>query len=54
MDFIRENMSTIIVSVIVFCILGVVLFRLINNFRKGKTGCSCGCCDTKAECPKGV
>jgi hypothetical protein len=54
MDFIRENLSTIIVSVIVFGVLAVVLFRLINNFRKGKASCSCGCCDAKADCAKGA
>jgi len=52
MDFIRENLSTIIVSIIMFGILGVVIFRLISNARKGKTACGCGCCDAKASCPK--
>jgi hypothetical protein len=43
MDFIKDNLSTIVVGAIVFSILGLALFRLIRNLRQGKTGCPCGC-----------
>ncbi|MDR3147238.1 MAG: FeoB-associated Cys-rich membrane protein [Treponema sp.] len=41
MDFLRENLSTIVVGALVFGILGLVLFTLIRNHRR--RGCSCGC-----------
>lgn len=47
-------MGNIIVSIIVFGIIGAVIFRLAGNARKGKTGCSCGsgcphCASRRAE-----
>jgi hypothetical protein len=36
-------MSNIIVGAVVFAALAFALIRLINTFRKGKTGCGCGC-----------
>jgi hypothetical protein len=44
MDFIRDNISTIVVGAIVFGILGLALFRLIRSARRGKTICGCGNC----------
>jgi hypothetical protein len=43
MDFIRANLSTIIVAVVVFGILGLTGFNLLRNIRKGKSPCGCGC-----------
>jgi hypothetical protein len=48
------SMGNIIVSIIVFGIIGAVIFRLAGNARKGKTGCSCGsgcphCASRRAE-----
>jgi hypothetical protein len=43
MAFIRDNLSTIAVGALVFAVLALALFRLIRNFRQGKTGCPCGC-----------
>ncbi|MDR1972444.1 MAG: FeoB-associated Cys-rich membrane protein [Treponema sp.] len=43
MNFMQENLSTIIVGTLVFALLGLILFRLIVNIRRGKTGCPCGC-----------
>jgi hypothetical protein len=42
-DFIRTNLSTIIVAIVVFGVLGLVSFNLIRNIRKGKSACGCGC-----------
>ncbi|MDR1412202.1 MAG: FeoB-associated Cys-rich membrane protein [Spirochaetaceae bacterium] len=44
MAFIRANLSTIIVAVIVFGALGFICFRLIRNFRQGKSPCGCDKC----------
>jgi hypothetical protein len=47
MDFIKDNLSdnlsTIVVGALVFGVLGLVLFRLIRDLRRGKGGCPCGC-----------
>ncbi|MDR0708558.1 MAG: FeoB-associated Cys-rich membrane protein [Spirochaetaceae bacterium] len=43
MDFIRANLSTIVVAAAVFGVLGLVIFNLVRNIRKGKSACGCGC-----------
>ncbi|MDR2051831.1 MAG: FeoB-associated Cys-rich membrane protein [Treponema sp.] len=43
MDFIRANLSTIIVAIAVFGVLGLISFNLVRNIRKGKSVCCCGC-----------
>ena len=48
MDFIRANLSTIIVAVVVFGVLGLISFNLIRNIRKGKSGCGCDKCGASA------
>jgi hypothetical protein len=45
MEFIRANLSTIIVAILVFGVLGLVTFNLIRNARKGKSSCGCPGCD---------
>jgi hypothetical protein len=45
MQFIQANLSTIIVAVVVFGILGLVIFNMIRNARKGKSPCGCAGCD---------
>jgi hypothetical protein len=54
MDFIRDNLSTIVVGALVFGVLALVLFKLIRNFRQGKNACSCGCsgCKDRAKFPR--
>jgi hypothetical protein len=42
-DFIRQNVGNIIVGAVVVVTLSLVIFRLIRNAGKGRTGCSCGC-----------
>jgi hypothetical protein len=44
MDFIRANLSTIIVAIVVFGILALVTVNLIRNARKGKSPCGCPSC----------
>jgi hypothetical protein len=44
MAFIQANLSTIIVAAIVFGALVFIGFRLIRNFRQGKSPCGCDKC----------
>jgi hypothetical protein len=43
MDFIRANLSTILVAAAVFGVLGLIAFNLVRNILKGKSGCCRGC-----------
>jgi hypothetical protein len=56
MDFIKDNLSTIVVGALVFAVLGLALFRQIRNFRRGKGGCPCGCsgCRVGQKLPAGT
>ena len=51
MDFIADNLSTIVVGTLVFGILALVLCKLIRNFLQGKSTCSCGCSGASG-CPR--
>ena len=44
MNFIRENLSTIIVAAIVFGVIIAVTVRLVVNARRGKLACGCEKC----------
>ncbi|MDR3333661.1 MAG: FeoB-associated Cys-rich membrane protein [Treponema sp.] len=52
LSFLRENVSTILVGVVVFGTLAIVLARVVLNIRRGKSpcGCTCGCA---GNCPSG-
>jgi hypothetical protein len=43
MEFIQNNAGNIVVGCAVFAVLIFAIVRLINNARKGKTACGCGC-----------
>ncbi|MDR2841792.1 MAG: flagellar biosynthesis protein FlhA [Spirochaetaceae bacterium] len=43
MNFIGDNISTIVVGAVVFAILLTIVVRQVIKIRKGKSGC--GCCD---------
>jgi formate/nitrite transporter FocA (FNT family) len=47
MEFIQTHIGNIIAGVIVLAALTFAVYRVINNIRKGKTGCGCGC----SKCP---
>ena len=49
-----ENISTVIIAIVLAVILGLVIFFMIRNKRKGKSFCSCGCrgCAAKEICCK--
>ncbi|MDR1444395.1 MAG: FeoB-associated Cys-rich membrane protein [Treponema sp.] len=52
MEFIRDNLSTIVTAVVVFGILGLILFRLIR--RRGQGTCGCGCAGCAAGDAQGI
>jgi hypothetical protein len=49
MDFITNNLSTIVVGAAVFGVLALALFRLIRRIRRGQSPCGCAGCTGCAE-----
>ncbi|MBQ1396914.1 MAG: FeoB-associated Cys-rich membrane protein [Clostridia bacterium] len=47
MNFLTENIGTIIVCLILLAIVALAVRHLVVNKKKGKTSCGCGC----ANCP---
>lgn len=56
MGFIIENLGTIIIGLIVAVIVGLVIFSMVKNNKKGKSSCGCGCgcshCPNSSSCHK--
>lgn len=52
MEFLRENLGTIITGIVVLVIAGSIIFKLIRDKRQGKSSCGCGCenCANSAYC----
>ena len=41
------NLGTLIVTLALAAIVGLIVFRLIRDKKRGKSSCGCGC----ADCP---
>lgn len=54
MDFIRENLGTIITGLVVLAVLILIIANQIKNVKQGKHSCSCGCsrCPNEQMCHK--
>ncbi|MBR3039933.1 MAG: FeoB-associated Cys-rich membrane protein [Lachnospiraceae bacterium] len=54
LTWIIENLGTIIVSLILVAIIGLVLYSRIRKKRKGISTCGCGCssCPSNGMCHK--
>ena len=46
-EWIVGNISTVIISAVIVCIVALVIKRMIDNKKMGKSSCGCGC----ADCP---
>lgn len=42
-----ENIGTISVSAVLILIIGLIIFKMIRDKKKGKSSCGCGC----SSCP---
>ncbi len=47
MDFIIENLGTVITAAVIIGIVAIVVAIMINDKKKGKSSCGCNC----ADCP---
>ncbi|MCQ2441487.1 MAG: FeoB-associated Cys-rich membrane protein [Clostridia bacterium] len=52
--WIKDNISTIIVCIILLLVIIAVITKMIKDKRKGKTSCGYGCdgCAMKNQCNK--
>lgn len=52
--FLKENLSTIIIGLIVLAVVVSLVVKLIRDKKKGKSSCGCGCehCATSEVCHK--
>ena len=54
LQWLSQNLGTIIVSIILTLIVALVIFIMVRDKRAGKSTCShsCGSCAMSAECQK--
>ena len=53
MDFITQNMGTILVLIVLAVIVGLIIFKMRKDKKDGKGSCGCGCgnCAMRESCP---
>ncbi len=47
LNWLSENLATILVGAVTFAIVGAVVIKLIRDQKNHKSSCGCGC----ANCP---
>ena len=54
LDWITENLSTIVVSLILMLVVAVIIRKLVRDKKKGKSSCGCNCaqCAMAESCHK--
>ena len=54
LDWITENLSTIVVSLILLLVVAVIIRKLVRDKKKGKSSCGCNCahCAMAESCHK--
>lgn len=54
LTFLTENLSTIIISLIIVAIVACIVFKMIKDKKNGKNSCGCGCenCPSAGMCHK--
>lgn len=52
LQFLNENIATIIVGAIVFALIATVICKMISDKRNGRSSCGAGCkqCPNAAYC----
>ena len=55
-EWIREQMPTILASLVLLAVIAAAVAGLIRNRKKGKTTCGCGCahCAMRDACHGGA
>ena len=52
MGWLKDNLGTIIVSLVLASAVILIIVKMIRDKKKGKTSCGCGCagCAMRASC----
>lgn len=52
MDWLINNIGTIVVAVVVAAIVGLIVFNRVRKKKNGQSTCGCGCsdCPMKNKC----
>ncbi|MBR2752035.1 MAG: FeoB-associated Cys-rich membrane protein [Clostridiales bacterium] len=52
MNWIADNLGSIITGLVVIALVAVILAKLVSNKKKGKSscGCNCSCCPAGGMC----
>ena len=52
LDWFANNLATVLVSLALAAILGLIVFFAVRNRKKGKSSCGCGCesCPVSGSC----
>lgn len=45
LEFLTGNLATILVSIILLAVVGLIIRKLVRDRKKGKSTCGCGCKD---------
>lgn len=55
MDFILNNLATIIICLVLAGIVGLILYKAVKDKKQGKSacGCNCSCCPMGGACHGG-
>ena len=53
-EFLVSNIGTIVVFVVLAVIVGVIIYKMYSDKKKGKSSCGCNCssCPMTNECHK--
>lgn len=43
LDWLSENAATVIVSAVLVAVVGLIVFKMVRDKKRGKSGCGCGC-----------
>lgn len=52
--FVAANLSTILISALLFLVVALIIRSMIKKRKSGKSGCGCGCdgCPSSSLCHK--
>ena len=52
MEWLQQNVGTIVVAAVVACMIAALAIKLISDKKRGKSSCGCGCggCAMRDRC----
>ena len=52
--WLKANLATIVIGLILAAVVALIIYRLVEDRRKGRSSCGCGCsnCAMQGECHK--